>query len=195
METRYCKKCGNEFIPQKGLKDYCSLKCRNSRDLKIKRSKTIKCDKCNIDIVVDKRERNIQYCDACKKIFVEDKIKNAKTNLLNEIDNTHSIAVGQSTKGKYKGNNINSILELSSRTVVKILQRLKLGCLICGWNESNCDIHHINGKKVKNCDGHWNLTYICPNCHRLVHTHKIDKSSLISLDKILPNNWKDFYYG
>ena len=27
-----CKKCGKDFIPQKGLKQYCSLKCRNSRN-------------------------------------------------------------------------------------------------------------------------------------------------------------------
>lgn len=26
-----CKKCSKEFIPQKGLKQYCSIQCRNSR--------------------------------------------------------------------------------------------------------------------------------------------------------------------
>ena len=26
-----CKKCGKKFGPQKGLTNYCSLKCRNSR--------------------------------------------------------------------------------------------------------------------------------------------------------------------
>jgi hypothetical protein len=28
---RTCKKCNCQFVPVKGLKDYCSLKCRNSR--------------------------------------------------------------------------------------------------------------------------------------------------------------------
>ena len=41
-----CKKCGNEFVPQKGLKSYCSLKCRNSRDWneddKLKKSNSAK---------------------------------------------------------------------------------------------------------------------------------------------------------
>lgn len=27
-----CKKCGNEFEPVSGLKSFCSLKCRNSRE-------------------------------------------------------------------------------------------------------------------------------------------------------------------
>jgi hypothetical protein len=27
-----CKKCGGEFEPQKGLKNYCTLQCRNSRE-------------------------------------------------------------------------------------------------------------------------------------------------------------------
>jgi uncharacterized OB-fold protein len=27
-----CKKCGKLFTPQKGLKNYCSLACRNSRN-------------------------------------------------------------------------------------------------------------------------------------------------------------------
>lgn len=31
-----CKKCGNSFVPCKGLKQYCSLKCRNSHHRSIK---------------------------------------------------------------------------------------------------------------------------------------------------------------
>ena len=53
----------------------------------------------------------------------------------------------------------------------------------------------INGKKIENCNEHFNLTYVCPNCHRLIHEGKIQKSELISLDKILPENWIDLYFG
>lgn len=42
MRTKFCKKCGIEFTPQKGLINYCSLKCRNSRvfsdEAKLKKS-------------------------------------------------------------------------------------------------------------------------------------------------------------
>ncbi len=96
------------------------------------------------------------------------------------------------SKGKYYGR-ISSILDVSKRTSHKILKRLNLGCSICGWNEAPCDIHHINGKKVKDANQHWNLTLLCPNHHRLAHNKKIN--NLISLEKYFPQNWNDFYYG
>ena len=44
-----CKKCNKEFEPQKGLTNYCSLKCRNSRDWteadKLKKSTSAKLSK------------------------------------------------------------------------------------------------------------------------------------------------------
>ena len=39
------------------------------------------------------------------------------------------------------------------------------------------------------------LTYICPNCHRLVHSNKIKPDDLIPLTKQIGNRWKDFYFG
>lgn len=37
-----CKKCGIDFIPKKGLKNYCSLSCRNSRSHTIETKKKIR---------------------------------------------------------------------------------------------------------------------------------------------------------
>jgi hypothetical protein len=107
----------------------------------------------------------------------------------------HSEFVGSFTKGKYKGRAIVSILSASKRTVSKLLKRLDIGCCICGWKEAPCDIHHINGRKVDNADEHWNLTCVCPNHHRMAHNKKVSNDKLISLDKYLPENWRDFYYG
>ena len=110
----------------------------------------------------------------------------------------HSKAVGSYTKGKHKKNPDN-ILELSTRTVQKILKRIaneiELGCCYCGWNEDVCDIHHINGKKIPDCNNHKNLTYLCPNHHRLAHKGKLDISKIKTIDEILPQNWLDYYYG
>jgi len=103
------------------------------------------------------------------------------------------------SKNKYKGTNIQSILCVSSRTASKIIQRLakeeNIGCCICGWNKSTCDIHHINGKKIENADEHSNLTLICPNCHRMVHNGLIDISKLIPLNEHIGNKWKKYYFG
>ena len=107
----------------------------------------------------------------------------------------HARIVGQQTVGKFKGQHIRSILEVSSRTAAKILKRLQIGCSICGWKEAACDIHHINGRKVADAQGHWNLTCVCPNHHRIIHDDQIDKSKLIPLNQSFPKNWQESYYG
>lgn len=106
-----------------------------------------------------------------------------------------NIAAGiKSTKGKYN-RNPSSLLDLSPRTVGKILNRLKLGCSRCGRNEATCDIHHMFGRKIENANNHKNLTYICPNCHRLFHNGKIGPNDIKSLDEQIGDRWKEFYYG
>ena len=47
-------------------------------------------------------------------------------------------------------------------------------CQICGFSNCTMDAHHI--KPVKD-DGETtidNLIFVCPNCHRLIHTGKIE---------------------
>lgn len=107
---------------------------------------------------------------------------------------SHSKKVGQALKGKLN-KNISSIYGISSRTAKKILKRIGIGCSNCGWNESTCDIHHIEGRKIPDCHNHNNLSLLCPNCHRLVHDGLLNKDKLKNLNEILPSNWKDFYYG
>lgn len=91
---------------------------------------------------------------------------------------------------------VKSLLELSSRTVSKILKRMKLGCSCCGWLVEGvaCDIHHIHEKKNGGNNDHTNLTYVCPNCHRLTHSGKIDKEKLVNLNDYIGDSWKDYYY-
>lgn len=96
-----------------------------------------------------------------------------------------------------RDNEIYSILELNKRTTGKIIKRLKLGCFICGWfsEKVNCDIHHIIQRKDGGSNDHKNLTYLCPNCHRLVHAKVIELSSLVTLHDYLGDTWKEFYYA
>lgn len=158
-------------------------KCLNcEKELKKKRYKTKFCNSsCSATFNNKNRTMSNEHKERLKKIITESEIPWSKI-------------VGISTKGKYK-KNIKSILELSSKTVQKIIKRLNLGCSKCGWNEGTCDIHHINGRKIDNPDNHENLSLVCPNCHRLVHENKIKKESLITLKTFLPDNWKDCYYG
>lgn len=89
-----------------------------------------------------------------------------------------------------------SILDMSRRTTIKILKRMKLSCFICGWYHENVvgDIHHIIPRKHGGTDENTNLTYICPNCHRLAHSNIIKPNELISIEDYLGNTWKDYYF-
>lgn len=89
--------------------------------------------------------------------------------------------------------NIKSLKELSSRTISKIFDRMALGCSNCGWNECICDLHHIVSKKKGGTDLHSNLTYLCPNCHRMAHNNKI--SNFVNLEDYIKDSWKKYYLG
>lgn len=165
------------------------------------------CKICNKEFLVKKPSSPVLHCSyACGKITqIEKASKSLKEYYRLNPDKVkrgpaHSSYIGEAVRRKRRGKGIragkhSSIWEFSSRTVSKILRRLGLGCSVCGWNEASCDIHHIEGKKIPECHKHSNLSLLCPNCHRLVHAGKIEKSSLKSLEETLPNNWKDYYYG
>lgn len=106
----------------------------------------------------------------------------------------HSKAVGNSTKGKYN-KNPESLLELSKRTISKIIKRLNIGCSYCGWNEWVGHIHHIDGRKIPDADNHNNLSYLCPNCHTLAQAGIIPKNKLTTVAQQIGDSWKDCYYG
>ncbi len=89
-----------------------------------------------------------------------------------------------------------SILQLSKRTMIKILKRMKLSCSNCNWfvEDVSLDVHHILPVKQGGLDEHSNLSYLCPNCHRLVHSGKIKSTELVPLNVLIGDKWKSFYY-
>jgi predicted HNH restriction endonuclease len=56
------------------------------------------------------------------------------------------------------------------------------------------DIHHIIPVKNGGTDHNTNLTYICPNCHRLTHSNYIKKEELVSIEDYLGDSWKEYYF-
>lgn len=66
---------------------------------------------------------------------------------------------------------VNRIVKLTKRQ----LKKFGIPCLICGWNEARCDIHHIVERKNGGQEDYKNLILVCPNCHRVIHeTSKYD---------------------
>lgn len=134
-------------------------------------------------------EHRKKISEGLKKRYASDNPPNIKS------PEEQSILVGKGTKFKYKGLEITSIAECSSRTITKILKRMDVGCTRCGWNESTCDIHHINGRKIEDPHNHKNLIILCPNCHRLAHNKKIEVSEYKTVFDLFGETWKEYYYG
>jgi predicted restriction endonuclease len=173
-----CKECKKEFKTKWGS-IFCSHSCSAISS--------------NRNRPPNSEKSNKKRSESLKKYYAEHPERTNPERNRRGIE--YSKFIGSYTKGKFKGAFIESILSVSKRTASKILKRLNVGCCICGWKEASCDIHHINGKKVENPNGHWNLTCICPNHHRMFHNKKISKDKFISLDKYFPENWRDVYYG
>lgn len=54
----------------------------------------------------------------------------------------------------------------------------KYKCLYCDWKEGTLDVNHIDGNRKTN--NHYdNLTFLCPNHHRLYSEGKISRESLL----------------
>jgi hypothetical protein len=101
--------------------------------------------------------------------------------------------IGRSRRKKKEAPN--NIFGCSSRTRVKILTRLEASCCVCGWKEDTPDLHHIDGKKIVDCDNHRNIALLCPNHHRLWHKGKIKRSDIKSFEEVHGSEWLKYYYG
>lgn len=94
-----------------------------------------------------------------------------------------------------------SILELSKRTVSKLMIRMQLPCSCCGAYVPGVvwDVHHIKPRHLGGSDLADNLTYICPNCHRICHTNTaLLTKPLVSLEdylKLKNINWQEYYFA
>lgn len=152
------------------------------------------------------------HCETCGKLVTEPYGSNKYCSV--ECANKRTISQEQKSKisqtmckvwaqRKNNGKKINKIkeklkkplciLNLSKRTISKILKRANQGCMECGWNESTCDIHHIIPKKQGGTDENKNLIVICPNCHRKVHTHKLILNPEKNIENLF-SNWTSYYY-
>lgn len=190
--SRFCLQCGKKLkkVQKKFCSSSCAAKYNNSKreiteEVKNKISKTLKeYNKQN------KREKVLYnyYCECCnEKFFSRRKIKEDRHKYCPKC---------KKILGKKAIEESTSILDLSKRTMIKILKRCNCECAICGWNESTCDVHHIIPKSEGGNDENDNLILVCPNHHRILHTIK-DKYSyeyLKSLSiKEKYSNWKNFY--
>lgn len=145
--SKNCLKCGDLFIPEKGLINYCSLACRNSRNFseESKLKKSIKSRKA----WGDGRMNHIDY-----------KVVNNDPNKIKKSQETWI--------SKYLEERDGGTIH-SWDTIRKYHFILKdYTCEVCGTKEWNgektpLELHHIDGNITNNVDE--NLQVVCPNCH------------------------------
>lgn len=163
-----CKKCGNDFEPQKGLKNFCSLFCRNSRE----RTEEIK----------NKISESIRNSEKFKQGLINrNKFIDYKKN---------------SEKTKETWNKKILSAEYDRLSFERLKKRIKLEqknkCNKCGidtWNNKpiTLELEHIDGNNQNN--KRENLECLCPNCHSQTSTwrgkNKTNKRNKISDDEII----------
>jgi Zn finger protein HypA/HybF involved in hydrogenase expression len=170
-----CKKCGKEFEPMKGLINYCSLECRNSRSW--------------------------SYEDRIKKSISaknSDKVKIANSNRPDD----YWVKIGEIRKENHIKQILESNYEdLSFESLrFRILYEQENKCNHCGldkWlgKDIILELEHKDGNNKNNVRD--NLEMICPNCHSLTQTwrgrnkrerrHRVPDKQL--LDSLLINKW------
>lgn len=174
-----CENCDKEHDGSYGSGRFCSAKCARGYSTKLKRA-----------------EINEKVSSSLKKQSEELSQRASKQWKGIPKSEAHKEALSLSVKKSFEENGSfikpNSIRELSKRTITKIFKRLKLSCSNCGWDKTVCDVHHIIPKSIGGTDDHSNLTYICPNCHRLAHEKKIE--SFTNLEDQIGETWKDYYF-
>lgn len=150
MKNKYicnCSRCGREYIVECTEYNYlngkyrktCSSFCANSHPMTEDKKNKIRL---GVLKYLENQEKPlyVYVCDKCGKEFSTSKKRRSDRNI-------HCEECIQ--KRKHFNENPETIMELSKRTISKILNRSRKGCSICGWNESICDIHHI----VERCKG------------------------------------------
>lgn len=190
-----CNKCGKEYYVtctkiqfEKGrYRKTCSSGCANSRKMTEEKRERIRN---SVKNTFDKKRKERKYtyiCEKCGNSFISYfKIRKERKK---HCDNCKQ-------KYPHYHDDPKTILDLSKRTITKILCRANIGCSICGWNKSTCDIHHIIPRKNNGSDEISNLIIVCPNCHRIIHNSNVYSEEYLkelSIDKTF-NNWKDFYH-
>lgn len=185
---KFCEKCGKEISVVFGSGRFCSRACANAR-VRTKESKALVAAK--ISASIQKHYDEGCKCEKCGNIFhSKDLARKLCFDCLPSV--IRNVKVDKVPK---------TLLDVSSRTISKILRRMDLPCSCCGFFVKNVvlDIHHIKPKSEGGTNDMSNLTYICPNCHRIAHTDtRLLNKPLVSIEEQLKScgkNWLDFYFG
>ena len=139
-----CKKCKKEFTPSKGLINYCSMSCRNSR----KRPESVR-RKISEGVKKNGYLQSEEWLEAITTANRrEDVIQKKKQTWVSKRD--------------YENAHISSLK--------KYYLEENQNCEVCGISEWNgkqlrLEVHHIDSDTTNNTFD--NFQALCPNCHSM----------------------------
>lgn len=150
-----CLECGVEFGKEtkyvtRGEGKFCSRTCSTKHRNNSQTPISIVCEHCGK--AYSSVNKNSKYCS---------KLCCSKARILRN---------GKSGTGR-------------SSLSIKVNRAVSTGtrqCFVCNWNLATCDIHHIIEKCNYGTDDFDNLTVLCPNCHRLIHSNLIHNPPTVS---------------
>lgn len=180
-----CELCNINHDGLFGSGRFCSVSCANTRTFTDKQKGNI--SRGVIKWCTDNGKRKPEYysyvCEKCSESF--NRVVKIRRDRYVHCEKCKNIRPHRKQNCEFG--------ETSKRTQHKIIKRARRHCSICFWNESTCDIHHINKDRSDNRNN--NLVVLCPNCHRIIHTtDKYSDDYLIemSVEKVFPN-WRKYY--
>ena len=152
-----CKKCGKAFIPCKGLKSFCSMKCRSSRQFseETKKKKAISFRKWWDSLTLEQKVEFRKNTYEKSRVFDPEYRKQLHIKQKEINDKKPWDQIGFSSK---------------RHRVIKQQNNCCAECGISEWRGVSIvlEIDHIDGNSSN--DTRQNLKALCPNCHSITPT-------------------------
>jgi hypothetical protein len=157
-----------------------------------------KCENCESLFMADPREVNRGNAKYCSLSCSSKNIRKNQEKIIKscvvcnehyETKDKNSKYCSSICKQRHYREKLRKDDNLSMKTYNRVFK--KIGCEICGWNESTTDLHHIIPVSEGGINELNNLINVCPNHHRMIH------KNLISEDKIneIIKNRSPIYYN
>jgi len=154
-----CKKCELDFIPSKGLINFCSLSCRNSRDWD-----EVDKEKKRISAKLSNKVKEAGINLSLRLKDDSDLIKKWKNNALKKNKEANEKILNEEYKNL-------SFERLRKRIILEQNGRCNnLECGIDSWlgKKISLELEHKDGNNLNN--SRENLECLCPNCHSITET-------------------------
>jgi hypothetical protein len=161
-EIRICKKCGKEFSTKKGLIDFCSMACRNTRERSNETKKKIS----------DSMKTSQKGMQSIKNLHEINSERFAKVKYDREQDiEAYNNKKKQERAERFMNKNFGDLGIDAKRA--RIMHEQGYRCHKCGlaeWFDEPIalEVEHIDGEHSNN--KRENLIALCPNCHSLTTT-------------------------